>query len=81
MYNTLNIAINSGTPQLKLQCQHIFGTWNIQKLYAEYLVHHTQNNTCCTIRKFGILVSVIDNLLIPEQSMVKFVHHTQCIST
>ena len=37
MYNTVNTAINPGTLQLKLQCKHIFGTGNIQKLYADYL--------------------------------------------
>ena len=37
MYNTLNIAINPETLQLKLQCKHIFGTGNIQNLYEDYL--------------------------------------------
>ena len=37
IYKTLNIVINPGTLQLELLCKHIFGTGNIQNLYADYL--------------------------------------------
>ena len=43
MYNTLIIAINPETLQLKLQYTHIFGTGMFKNIYADYLaVPHTE---------------------------------------